>query len=699
MIDFERGDKVLARPPGRRVTDGENLEQLLASINIATVVVDRSLRVRRLTSAAADLLNAGASAVGRALTDVAAGFPDKDLVHDTRQAVEMRSARQAEVAMPDGSRYLRRALPFRCQGDRADGAMIAFAEVTEFRKETQRVRSRDRQQRAVAALGQVALAACPFPQLLDRAAHAVARTLQVGFTSVLEYRPGQTGFRVRAGTGWGADFPDGARVSATADSDVGFALHTRASVVVEDFDEEIRFSRSKRLADHDIASSISVVIPGRRRPFGVLSAYDKTPGSFAEHDVRFLESVAHILAEAAQLRALTDSLEDRVARRTQLLTLLHELAAAANRAATVEEILAAVLRRIAEHEGWGYGHAYLASPADERSFVMAQRCYESEPGRFASFREATRSMLPHRDDKLLRRVLAGREPLWVSDVRRLLSSARARAGEELGFEYALAIPVLSGDDVVVVMEFFADDRFRPPEQRVEAQAVRNIAASVARVYERQSLERALASVAIEEHCRIGQELHDSISQGITGLEMLTRTLARKVDVEAERFERLLAGIRQTRRQVRALTRDLVPVEVEGGGLTDALTRLAEQTSGEHGVACTLECEKAISVPDPAATHLYHIAREAVYNAVKHGPPDNIRIALRRDGDALTLSVADGGGGAAQPRRGGAVRGGLGLQIMTYRARMIDGTLAVESDDSGVTVICTAPLPGLDDARA
>ena len=75
-------------------------------------------------------------------------------------------------------------------------------------------------------------------------------------------------------------------------------------MVVEDFDEEIRFARGEHLADHGVVSGISIAIPGHTRPFGVLSAYATTRRRFTDDEVCFLESVAYILAEAAHRRAI-----------------------------------------------------------------------------------------------------------------------------------------------------------------------------------------------------------------------------------------------------------------------------------------------------------------------------------------------------------------------------------------------------------
>ena len=90
-----------------------------------------------------------------------------------------------------------------------------------------------------------------------------------------------------------------------------------------------------------------------------------------------------------------------------------------------------------------------------------------------------------------------------------------------------------------------------------------------------------------------------------------------------------------------------------------------------------------------AVHLYHIAQEAVSNAVRHSGARNIRIALEHEQGEAALRIEDDGGGLS---RGGLLAGGMGLRTMRYRAGLIGGTLEVGPGPSGGTqVVCRLPL--------
>jgi signal transduction histidine kinase len=89
--------------------------------------------------------------------------------------------------------------------------------------------------------------------------------------------------------------------------------------------------------------------------------------------------------------------------------------------------------------------------------------------------------------------------------------------------------------------------------------------------------------------------------------------------------------------------------------------------------------------------LYHIAREALINAVKHGKARQLLVKLSASNGEGTLAIRDNGVGLAEI----PLRTGMGLNIMNYRARMVGGSLDVRNRaDGGVMVCCTFPLPVL-----
>jgi two-component system CheB/CheR fusion protein len=96
-----------------------------------------------------------------------------------------------------------------------------------------------------------------------------------------------------------------------------------------------------------------------------------------------------------------------------------------------------------------------------------------------------------------------------------------------------------------------------------------------------------------------------------------------------------------------------------------------------------------------ALHLYRIAQEALNNALRHGQADQIDISLSQQNGQVTLQVSDNGHGF-EPNfsRHGGPTGGLGLQIMVYRADIIGGVLRIERQaHGGMRVRCVVFVGG------
>jgi signal transduction histidine kinase len=209
--------------------------------------------------------------------------------------------------------------------------------------------------------------------------------------------------------------------------------------------------------------------------------------------------------------------------------------------------------------------------------------------------------------------------------------------------------------------------------------------------ERKRLEEEVVNVAVAEQRRIGQELHDGTGQELTGLCMLSDNLA---DVlrdnsppDAQLAHRIAQGLRQALGQVRALSRGLIPVEVDAEGLMAALTELTTRISDLHGLKCVFECGEPVPVEDNnTATQLYRIAQEAITNAIKHGQARTIRVNLEARGQYLTLRIVDDGVGFSPAETNGD---GMGLRIMSYRASQIGAQFAVRPGPTrGAVVSCT-----------
>lgn len=207
------------------------------------------------------------------------------------------------------------------------------------------------------------------------------------------------------------------------------------------------------------------------------------------------------------------------------------------------------------------------------------------------------------------------------------------------------------------------------------------------------MQRELLTVASEEQRRIGQDLHDSVGQVLTGLGMLADSLAQSLQdhapSDAPAAHRIAEGLKSALKEIRSLARGLVPVDVDAEGLRAALTSLAATVTRDSGVLCEFDCPQPIRVEDnETATHLYRIAQEAITNALKHGAARQVRVSLTQRNARVILAIRDDGRGIPQTV---GQSPGTGLKAMHYRASLINATLRVAAPASGGTeVICELP---------
>jgi two-component system CheB/CheR fusion protein len=108
-----------------------DLDNLLASTNLATVFLDQGFRIRRFTPAATGLFTLIPSDVGRPLSDIAQKFTDPDLLADGEAVIEKLAPMRKEVRTHDGRWYMREALPYRTRDNRIEGVVITFSDAAE----------------------------------------------------------------------------------------------------------------------------------------------------------------------------------------------------------------------------------------------------------------------------------------------------------------------------------------------------------------------------------------------------------------------------------------------------------------------------------------------------------------------------------------------------------------------------------------
>jgi diguanylate cyclase (GGDEF)-like protein/PAS domain S-box-containing protein len=204
--------------------------------------------------------------------------------------------------------------PFHLVGDdRPD------AEPVELQRLRAELEARDRQETAIAELGQAALTGVDPLILLGQACALVELTLRVSHCRALEILP--TGrMTVRAALGANETFFH-CEQDTDEDESIGMVtLLAEGPFTFSSLDEETRFKGTHLRNYHNIRSGAGVVIRTQYGPFGALLAYCDEERTFAEYELAFLRSTANIVGEAITRARTEQALKTSEARLRQLIS-------------------------------------------------------------------------------------------------------------------------------------------------------------------------------------------------------------------------------------------------------------------------------------------------------------------------------------------------------------------------------------------
>jgi signal transduction histidine kinase len=189
------------------------------------------------------------------------------------------------------------------------------------------------------------------------------------------------------------------------------------------------------------------------------------------------------------------------------------------------------------------------------------------------------------------------------------------------------------------------------------------------------------SATLAERDRLAGEIHDSIEQGLSAIMMQLATAERLTD-QPEEIKRYVIMAKNmasfSRTEVQHAVWDMQSPLLENADLPRALRRVAREISSDDTPRVEVEISGTV-FPLPSATehHLLRIAQEAITNAVKHGNPKTIFLALKYESDRVTLTVQDDGAGF-DLETVSTERGHFGLQGMRSRAQKLDADLILKS---------------------
>lgn len=195
--------------------------------------------------------------------------------------------------------------------------------------------------------------------------------------------------------------------------------------------------------------------------------------------------------------------EEEIHEKNGIIQLIHEITVAANNALTVDDAMLICLKSICRHAGWPVGHVYYpVGNGDSLVLKPSKLWYFKDPEKFTNLKTVTDAAFFKSGEGLPGWVYESRKPAWISDVTKDSNFKRMPIALEqnldLGIKGALSFPILEGNKVASILEFFSEKVEKPRVLLIEV--VANIAIQLGRVTERKRAEESLRklSQAVEQ---------------------------------------------------------------------------------------------------------------------------------------------------------------------------------------------------------
>ena len=453
-----------------------------------------------------------------------------------------------------------------------------------------------------------------------------------------------------------------------------------------------------------------------------------------------------------EIRDLRRDLEDMIDARNEEyhdlqrseaeLRLLGQVARIADRAEDFDEALRACCEEVCEFLGWPTGHVYLVDEWHPGQISPSEIWYHADADGWREFTERTSNMVFSPGEGLPGRVWQRKEPVWVSDTRKIDWFSRAEVRSP-SVRAAVGFPIFMAQDVIGVLELFDT---KPREREIRPMALmHNIGLTLGQVLHRRrthellvSSNRELASAletatsATQAKSAFLANMSHEIRTPMTAILGYANLIA-SADEEDERQEYLSTILRNGEHLLQLINDILDLSKIEARRLTVerletpvndlvmGVYELLEGRAREKGLDFELIFDGMVPTEietDP--TRVHQILLNLVSNSVKFTDDGfvRVRVGLASDRTAevplLRFSVQDSGIGMSQKqidrlfrpfsqaddsttRRYGGT--GLGLSICRSLVELMGGVIEIKSDESGGSeatfTIATGSLDGIE----
>jgi PAS domain S-box-containing protein len=739
-----------------------DLNNVVASTTLPVVMVDRGLRIRRLTTASAKVLKIVPSDIGRPIMDIRWGVNVSNLDEMITGVIETLNPKELEVQDKEKHWYSLQIRPYRTTDDKIDGAVIVLSDIDEAKQASERVKKSEMFLEEILATVREPLVVLKQDLSVIYVNPAFLKTFQVNMEETRGKRLYSLGneqwnipklralldevlsrdtpvvdFEVEH------DFPSLGRKTMLLNArkiDDGHRNEPTMLLAIEDVtgrkdaDAALRESEGRYRALFDLGpvgvyscdssglirdfNRRAVELWGRRPQLG--DNNEHWCGSFKMHSP---DGVLLSHGDCPMAEVLSGKIPEARDAEVQI-----------ERPDGSRITVIVNIRPLKNEQGEILGAINCFVDITERKQAEELR------SRLAAIVESS-------DDAMVSKKLDGTITTWNAAAERLFGYTSAEA---VGKNITLIVPPdLLTEETTILQRLRRDERidhFETVRRRKDGAMVdvsltisplkdssgQVVGASkVARdITERKAVQRALQeahdrleslveertasvrqlsfrllSVQDEEHRSISRELHDSVGQQLAGIKMDVDRLRQpeSADKQTEMLSKLSESVEKCMSEIRTISYLLHPPLIDELGFSAAAEWYAEGFSERSGIKVNLELSnQSQRLPRAVELPLFRILQASLSNVHRHAKSPTVDVRFAVTHGKARLEVKDYGKGIdpvlLRQLKQSGGGAGVGLAGMRERLRELDGSLEIESDANGTLIRAVVPIPETVEAK-
>jgi signal transduction histidine kinase len=411
-------------------------------------------------------------------------------------------------------------------------------------------------------------------------------------------------------------------------------------------------------------------------------------GPFLKEERHLLDAIAERLSRVVEWIAA----EEVRRRRVREMSALHRVAQTGAAVGDLKEALESAAEAVTEL--FDARSTLFAVPDYEDAELQVLAGFERESGPYSTANVA----FSLDETPFTLQVLDRGEPTVLTNLQaRSLAPLIQAYVRERDLQTILMVPLRAWGAVIGTLVVGSDQPGRTFSAE-EVTLAETIAADVAAALENARLaEQAQAAAVDAERQRLARELHDSVTQSLYSLTLLSKgwgTMAAlgRLEDPVGSFRRLSEVGQQALKEMRLLIHQLRPPILEEVGLVGALRQRLEAVEQRANVEARLLTQGDVGhLPDELEEQVFFIAQEALNNALRHAVASEISVRIEVDENEVLLTVEDNGTGFDPD----ADSAGMGLTTMQERVEAIGGQVRITSaPGQGITIeVAVAMKPG------